>query len=107
MIQGFMVGRLGGDANLGETKNGTSVSKFSLAVKSGFGEHEKTIWVDCVLWGKLAESLTQHLRKGSQVAVMGELDVRAWTSDKDHEVRAAMQLSISQLTFCGSKTVPA
>lgn len=110
MIQGFMVGRIGKDADLRsiKTKNGeTSLSKFSLAVKTGHGESERVIWVDCVLWGKMAESLTQYLRKGTQIAALGELDVRAWTSEKDQEVRASMQLSISELTLCGSKTVAA
>ena len=107
MMQGFMVGRVGKDADLRKTKEGTAVSNFSLAVKVGYGDREKTLWVDCVLWGKMAENLTQYLRKGSQIAVLGELDVRAWTSDKDQEVRAAIQLNISELTLCGSKTVPA
>ena len=102
MIQGFMVGRIGKDAELRSTKNGTQVSNFSLAVQVGFGDREKTLWVDCTLWEKQAEALNKFLTKGKMVAVTGELDCRAYISDKDQAAHANIQISISKLTLCGS-----
>jgi single-strand DNA-binding protein len=104
MLQGFMVGRIGKDAELRSAKNaaGTKLSNFSLAVETGYGERKKTLWIDCVVWGTQAEALTPYLVKGKQVAVLGELDVRAWKSDRDTEPHATIQLSVSELTLCGS-----
>jgi single-strand DNA-binding protein len=101
MIQGFMVGRIGKDAELRSLANGTKVSNFSLAVTTGYGDREKTLWIDCSLWEKAAEALNQYLTKGKQVAVLGELDIRTWDS-KDGTTNANIQLSISKLTLCGS-----
>jgi single-strand DNA-binding protein len=102
MLQGFVVGRVGKDAELKSMQDGTPVSNFSVAVNVGRGDRKKTLWIDCALWGKQAESLTEYLTKGKQVALQGQLDVRAWFSDKDHEAHANIQLSVSEVTLCGS-----
>jgi single-strand DNA-binding protein len=72
-------GNLGRDCRTNEV-NGTAVCNFPVAVKAGFGKHEQTLWLDCALWGKQAESrLPEYLLKGQQVAVSGELS----TQEKD------------------------
>lgn len=71
-------GNLGGDCRIG-TPGGSTVCNFSVAVKSGFGDREQTIWVDVSLWGKAAEGkLPDYLLKGQQVAVSGELGTREY-----------------------------
>ena len=65
-------GNLGGDCRTNEV-GGTHVCNFSVACRSGYGQHEQTVWVDCALWGKRGESVAQYLTKGQQVAVTGEL----------------------------------
>jgi single-strand DNA-binding protein len=101
MLQGFAVGRIGKDADLRSVK-GTAVSNFSLAVEVGYGERKKTLWLDCALWGKQAESLTPYLVKGKTIAVLGSLDVTAWISHQDGEPRGSIQVSVSEVTLCGS-----
>lgn len=107
MLQGFAVGRIGKDAELRRTKEQTAVSNFSLAVEVGWGERKKTLWLDCTLWGKQAEGLTEYLTKGKTIAVLGELDVRAWISTQDQDAHAAIQFNVSQLTLCGSAAAKA
>ena len=68
-----VTGNLGQDAEV-KPVNSTTVCNFSVAAKSGFGDKAQTIWLDCALWGKQAESaLPGYLVKGQQVAVSGEL----------------------------------
>jgi single-strand DNA-binding protein len=100
MLQGFAVGRIGKDADL-RSVNGTAVSNFSLAVEVGYGERKKTLWLDCALWGKQAESLTKYLTKGKTIAVLGSLDVSAWVSHQDGEPRGSIQVIVSEVTLCG------
>lgn len=111
MLVGWAVGRLGKDADLRVVKEASgkevSVSKFSMACDVGFGDREKTVWVDCTLWGKMAEGLTQYLRKGTQVVLSGDLDVHAWLSKGSEEPGAAIQIRVKELKLCGSKTVAA
>jgi single-strand DNA-binding protein len=80
-------GNLGNDCRMGQAGQST-VCNFTVAVKSGFGQSEQTLWIDCALWGKQAESkLPDYLVKGQQVAVSGELDT----------CQAVMLLQISAL----------
>lgn len=66
-------GNLGQDCKTNNV-GGTAVCNFSVAMKSGFGDKAQTVWLDCSIWGKQAESrLPEFLVKGQQVAVSGEL----------------------------------
>jgi single-strand DNA-binding protein len=68
-----LIGNLGRDAELSYTSSGTALLRFSMAVKSGYGDNEKTAWVSCTLFGARAEALTDHMVKGKLVYVEGEL----------------------------------
>lgn len=69
-------GNLGRDCRKGNA-SGTAVVNFAVACKSGYGQNEQTIWIDCALWGKQAESkLPDYLLKGRKVTVSGELGTR-------------------------------
>ena len=73
-----VMGNLGRDANVRQA-GGTTVANFSIAVKSGYGDNEQTVWVDCSLWGRQAESrLVEYLTKGQQVVVSGEMGTREY-----------------------------
>ena len=71
-------GNLGADAELRYTKSGNAVASFSLAVSErvpqGDGQWgEYTSWIDCVMFGKRAESLAPCLRKGMKISLLGHL----------------------------------
>mgnify|MGYP003635624328 CR=1 FL=1 len=88
--------------NLGKecrtANHGTAVCNFAVAVKSGFGEKAVTMWVDCALWGKQAESkLIDYLVKGQQVAVSGELGMR------EHEGKSYLTCRVSNISLVGGK----
>ena len=71
-------GNLGKDCELRHTPNGKAIGSFSLAVKSGYGEHEKNSWLMCKIFGKQAEAIAQYLTKGSKVTVTGEFVHEQW-----------------------------
>lgn len=77
-----VVGRLGKDAELKFVgQKNTPLATFSVAVNDGWGDQKKTYWFDVDVWGKTAESLTQYLTKGVQVAVRGKLRQETWETD--------------------------
>ncbi len=60
--------RLGRDAEIRYTPDGTAVANLSLATNYYSKEAENnraTQWIDASLWGKQAEALAQYLVKGS------------------------------------------
>ena len=88
-------GNIGRDAEV-RNAGGTSVAGFSLAVKSGYGDKAQTVWVDCSLWGKQAESgLVQYLKKGQFVVVTGELGTR------EHEGKTYITLRVNNVALGG------
>ena len=69
MAQLIGLARLGRDAELRSTQDGTPVASLSLAMDYRAGREKETQWVDGALWGKMAETLTQYLVKGKLVCV--------------------------------------
>ena len=69
MAQLIGLARLGRDAELRSTQDGTPVASLSLAMDYRAGREKATQWVDGALWGKQAETLTQYLVKGKLVCV--------------------------------------
>jgi single-strand DNA-binding protein len=88
-------GNIGRDAETRQA-GGSTVASFSLAMKSGYGDKAQTIWLDCSLWGKQAESgLVQYLKKGQFVVVTGEMGTR------EHEGKTYITLRVNGVTLGG------
>jgi single-strand DNA-binding protein len=77
-----LVGRLTRDCEVKSTAQGTSVCRFSIAVnrrkRTGDKWEDEVSYIDVVLWGKSAETLSSYLTKGRQVSVQGELRQNRW-----------------------------
>lgn len=91
------IGRVGRDAEVRHTANSETVAGFSVAVDSGYGAKKQTLWFDCSVWGKRAESLAQYIKKGDRIAVQGELGTR------QHDGKTYLTLRTSDVTLLGEK----
>lgn len=83
-------GRLGIDPYLAYTKKGEPVCELSLGLKNVQNE---TIWRKVVVFGKLAELCSVHLRKGNEIFVRGRVELKKFMNkdglEKEHfELRA-------------------
>lgn len=90
-----IAGRLGKDAELRRTQGGDPVLGFSVAVDDGYGDNKRTLWFRCSMWGKRAQSLADHLTKGSAVTVAGDL------STDEYEGKTNLTIRVSELTMQG------
>jgi single-strand DNA-binding protein len=59
-----------------------------VAVSVGYGENKQTVWVDVTKWGKGAQGLAGILKKGSRVAVSGEMSMREYNGKTYVQCRA-------------------
>ena len=90
-------GGLGRDPEVKQTQSGSTIMNFSVAVsdrrKNGqTGQWEEvTHWVDCVMFGKRAESLSRFLRKGMKVTISGRLQQNRW-EDKQGNKRSKIEV---------------
>lgn len=82
----ILLGRLTKDVELRYTQaSNTAVASFSLAVNRKFvkeGEEQQADFFNIVAWGKLAETASSYLRKGSQVLITGKLQNRSWENEQ-------------------------
>lgn len=96
-------GGLGRDPEVKQTQNGSIIMNFSVAVsdrrKNGqTGQWEEvTHWVDCVMFGKRAESLSRFLRKGMKVTVSGRLQQNRWEDKKSGQKRSRLEVAVNDL----------
>lgn len=96
-------GRLGKDCEQRFTQGGMAICSFSVAVDYGFGDNKGTNWIRCSLFGKRAEGgLPQYLKKGTQVAISGELRIREY-DDKDGVKRTSVEVSVDKLDLIGGR----
>lgn len=94
-------GYLGRNADLRQgDQPAKSVCNFSIAVKTGWGDRESTLWVSCALWGPRAEKLATYLTKGSAVTVSGDVDLRQYDK-KDGTRGAEITLNVQRVTLQG------
>jgi single-strand DNA-binding protein len=83
MYQRFIaVGRLGRDPEIGTTANGSRVATLSLATSDFVRGEERTEWHRVVVWDeKLVEVLERRAKRGTLVAVEGQVRTRRWLKD--------------------------
>jgi single-strand DNA-binding protein len=87
MLNLMIAGNVGKDAEHKTTGN-SELCSFSVAVNVGYGDNRTTQWVDVSKWGKGAQGLAGILRKGSRVAVTGELSLREYNGKTYLQCRA-------------------
>lgn len=106
----ILVGNLGADPILRQTKAGTPVCHFSLATTRKFyrnyGSSDQTLdseteWHRVVTWGKLADICSTYLTKGRPVYVEGEIRSHTYT-DKEGQKKMAFEISAETVNFLGN-----
>ena len=80
--------------------DGTPVLSFSVADNQG--KDKPSIWWNCALFGKRADSLQQYLFKGLQVTVIGTVSEREFT-DKEGNKRKSMDVRVNDIALQGGK----
>jgi len=95
-----IAGTLGKDAEIRYLPNGDAVCNFSVA--DSMGKDKGTIWWNCQLFGKRAESLAQYLTKGQAVTVSGNVTEREW-NDKEGTKRKSMDVRVQDVALQGGR----
>jgi single-strand DNA-binding protein len=95
-----VAGSLGKDAEVKYLANGDAICNFSVADSQG--RDKPTIWWNCGLYGKRAESLSQYLTKGQAVTVTGSVSEREWT-DKEGNKRKSMDVRVNDVALQGGR----
>ena len=93
-----VTGNAGANAELRYTQQGTAIGDFNLPVKQGYGDNQKTSWIKCILWGKVAEAYAPNIKKGDLLVVSGEFYVEEWTKDGVTHIKPCLRVNQIQPT---------
>ena len=103
------IGRLGDDPQVRYLPDGKAAATISIGCsekwkdKQTQEQKERTEWVRCTSFGKLAEIMGEYLRKGSLVYVSGKMQTKKW-QDQNGQDRYTTEIVISEMKMLGSKS---
>jgi len=84
-----LVGRLTRDPELKYTTSNVAVATFNMAVNRNFkganGEREAD-FINCMIWRKLAELLSEWCKKGNLVGITGRIQTRSYENQQGQRV---------------------
>ena len=102
----FLMGNLTRDIEIRHTSSNMAIGKFGIAVNRRFktqaGEQrEEVTFVDCDVFGRTAEVMSQYLHKGRPVFIEGRLKLDQWEG-KDGTKRSRLLVVVENFQFVDS-----
>lgn len=95
-----LTGNLTKDWKLEYSQNGEAYAKSTLAVNY---QKDKTLFVNLVSFGKMAENLVKHTKKGNKLLVQGYLEIQNY--EKDGVQKSWTNVIIQNVEFLSPKNV--
>ena len=83
-----LIGRLTNDPDIRTMQSGSSIAKFTLAVRSDYKDNAgnyQTDFIPCVAF-RGAENIQKYLKKGYKCAVAGRIKTGSYTNDSGQKV---------------------
>lgn len=100
-----LIGNVGRDPDIQQTKSGTKVAHFSIAtnrrVTSGSEEEERTDWHRLTLWNRQAEFAEDYIRTGDRVYVEGRIEYDSY--ERDGIVIPTAEVIVRDIVLLSSK----
>ena len=97
------IGRLTKDVDMKYTPNGLAVARFTIAINRPFknqnGEQEVD-FINCVAFGKRAETIAQYVRKGHRIGITGSVQTGSY--EKEGRTIYTTDINVSGFTFLES-----
>lgn len=101
----ILIGNLTKDPEISTTSNGVSVCRFTLAVTRRYSNSEgerDTDFINIVAWRSLAENCHKFIKKGSKVAVVGNIQSRSYDAT-DGTKRYVTEIVAEEVEFLTTK----
>lgn len=107
-----LAGRLTRDPDSRYTQSGVAIADMGIAVSRFFkndqGEtKEETDFIDVTAFGRTAEIVQKHLRKGSPIYVEGRLKLDQWDDKQTGAKRSKLKVIAESMQFVGPRAAGA
>ena len=103
----ILIGNLGQDPEARFTPQGTAVTNLSIATNESWKDQsgevqDRTEWHRVVMYGRMAETATEYMKKGQMVYVEGRLHTREW-EDQNQIKRKTTEIRCDNFTMLGRR----
>ena len=104
-----LAGRLGSDPEVKYTPSGAAIASISLATNEVWNDkqtnqkQEKTHWHRVQFFGKTAELIVEHFKKGMEIYVEGSINQESWEDKETGKKRYATSIKARTFQFVGGK----
>lgn len=99
-----ILGNAGSNAELRYSNQGSPIASFSIASnsfkKTQQGNVQITEWFNVTAFGKVAETIAAHVKKGTHLLVLGRLTFNPWVTNGG-EPRAGAEVILQSFEFAG------
>ena len=100
-----LIGNVGRDPDIQQTKSGTKVAHFSIATNrrapAGSDQEERTDWHRLTLWSKQAQFAEDYIRTGDRIYVEGRLEYDSY--ERDGVVIPTAEIHVNEVVLLTSK----
>lgn len=96
-----IAGHLTKDAETAFTGQGTAITRFDIAVNTGWGNNKTVTFYRCAFFGERGQKVAQYLTKGKPVLVTGEPSLRKTTRD-DGRSFTDLNVNVQNVVLLGS-----
>jgi len=103
----MIIGYLGDNPEIRQTKGGKKVANISLATSSKYKDKNgewttNTEWHNIVVWGNLVDICDKYLHKGSKIYCEGPLQTNTW-EDKNGNTRHTTYINMLNMIMLDDK----
>lgn len=101
-----LIGRLTSNPEYTVNKKGTSILEFRLASNRIYYQEDRqkvedSCFIDCVVFGQQAETMSKHLTEGKTLSLRGRLRYEEWGTEDER--RSKHSIVVEDLNFVGPK----
>ena len=99
----ILTGRTTRDIDLRYGTGNKAFGNFTLAVDNGFGDNKTTSFLNCVAFGRTAESMERYVHKGEKIMIQSEAKQNDYT-DKNGVKHHNVTFIVNRWEFAGGGT---
>ena len=104
----ILIGNLGQDPEARFTPQGTAVTNLSVATNESWKDQsgemqDRTEWHRIVMYGRMAETASEYMKKGQMVYIEGRLHTREW-EDQNQIKRKTTEIRCDNFTMLGRRS---
>ena len=101
----ILIGRLTKEVEIRYTEKEMPIGNFTIAVNRQFkntnGDYE-TDFINCVIFGEIAKSMSQYTTKGDLIGIKGRLQTRTY-EDKENKKHYITEVIAERITYLQNK----